>query len=223
MSQFSGFENLDKYKPWAFRCTFCTVTMLGIVGMGLLGMDIVKEIHEQREWTKMTGQLNVKVACNATGEASVGVEERTLGENCDGEPCPDEYRAWVGVRYRFNGDITTKCYSHIDDSYERSSTVARKFIDSYPATINAPYLCCIDPSYTSHARFCTWDTPDTHLSPKVLAFTLSFIGLWLLYLLGIFLVKRTSCLDQLADHLPLDDPGVELADREWDDENNDRE
>eukprot|EP01064_Diplonema_japonicum_P037385 TRINITY_DN8731_c0_g1_i1.p1 TRINITY_DN8731_c0_g1~~TRINITY_DN8731_c0_g1_i1.p1 ORF type:complete len:228 (+),score=34.80 TRINITY_DN8731_c0_g1_i1:55-738(+) len=223
MAQYEGFEDWDKYKPWVFRCSYCSVSFAFVLCIGLLGMNGVKQIHEDREWAKLTDRIHLETECNITGRSSKGLERKEFTSDCDGEPCPDEWRSWVVVRYFTTKDefIEAICYSHIDDSYERSKSAAENFFRIFNPVITAPQRCCYNPSDTSEVRFCSWSTHDSYLGTTLIVVSVTFIALWTIYTLAIFIIKKTNCLEDsdYVDHIPLDGPAdMELTDRDlWSD------
>eukprot|EP01061_Rhynchopus_euleeides_P007541 TRINITY_DN16588_c0_g1_i1.p2 TRINITY_DN16588_c0_g1~~TRINITY_DN16588_c0_g1_i1.p2 ORF type:complete len:223 (+),score=66.27 TRINITY_DN16588_c0_g1_i1:272-940(+) len=193
-NRFSGFEEWDTCRPWFFRALLGLLSCAGVIGAGIIGMECARWATEQQDWRDMTRDLSKEVPCTVVRGSEVEKEE--YSDDCDGEPCPDRYRSWVGVSYDAQPDtsqpypIVAKCYSHITTSYEQSLRVPQDFLKRY-AHPNMTERCCIypDPPF-DRARFCDWDEREPEFEGSAFAVSIVLISVAVMYGAAYFLCKR---------------------------------
>ncbi|KAJ9451605.1 hypothetical protein DIPPA_25459 [Diplonema papillatum] len=180
--QFGGFEDWDRWRPMAMKCSFACVSVFAVIGAGMIGLELVKSVEEKNDWHDKIAGMQTEVPCTAKPDR-YGLEEMEYGDECDGEPCPDEYRSWVEVNFtQLENTYVEKCWSHIDDTYEQSRSVAQKFIDTYGTDdAGKTFTCCVNfDSSPPKPRFCDWDTRDPQVG-KATIVGIVFIGIFVLF------------------------------------------
>ena len=222
---FSGFEDYDTCRPCSLRVLLCLLSCGGVVGAGVIAIEVSRWAEENKTWNEMIDPLNVPAPCVTTGEASKGLERQPDPPECDGRPCPDMYRSWVGVSLdgvKPNKAVISRCYSHITLSYEQGSEVPLDFLKRYGPTPGSnetrTFQCCYDPKSVEGlaVRFCDWDEREPEFAGPGLIISIVVVCVALVYAAAFFVCRRYDLFCCNEDHTPPDNDRQHVELEEFD-------